>query len=76
MLRARWLKERKRQVMVDADGRGLILELHFDYIQDRDGAPVVLRLSRRAFPFIVKAFATAALPVRLPPKPPQSRLRS
>jgi len=34
------VKGRKRQVMVDTDGRGL-----------------VLRLSRRAFPFIVKAFA-------------------
>ena len=26
-------------------------------VQDRDGAPVVLRLSRRSFPFITKAFA-------------------
>ena len=26
-------------------------------MQDRDGAPLVLRLSRRSFPFIAKAFA-------------------
>ena len=51
------VKGRKRQVMVDTDGRGLILEPQPADIQDRDGAPVVLRLSRRAFPFIAKAFA-------------------
>jgi hypothetical protein len=43
--------------MVDTDGRGLILEPQPADVQDRDGACVVLRLSRRAFPFIVKAFA-------------------
>jgi putative transposase len=51
------VKGRKRQVMVDTDGRGLILEPQPADIQDRDGAPVVLRLSRRSFPFIAKAFA-------------------
>jgi transposase len=51
------VKGRKRQVMVDTDGRGLILEPQPADIQDRDGACVVLRLSRRAFPFIAKAFA-------------------
>ena len=50
-------KGRKRQVMVDTDGRGLILEPQPADIQDRDGAPGVLRLSRRSFPFIAKAFA-------------------
>ncbi len=53
------VKGRKRQVMVDTDGRGLILEPQPANIQDRDGAPVVLRLSRRSFPFITKAFADA-----------------
>jgi putative transposase len=48
---------RKRQVMVDTDGCGLILEPQPADVQDRDGAPVVPRLSRRSFPFIVKAFA-------------------
>ena len=51
------VKGRKRQVMVDTDGRGLILEPQPGNDQDRDGAPLVLRLSRRAFPFITKAFA-------------------
>src|SRR5215210_4730549 len=43
--------------MVDTDGRGLILERQPADVQDRDGAPLVLRLSRRSFPFIAKAFA-------------------
>src|SRR5215218_8011555 len=51
------VKGRKRQAMVDTDGRALILEPHPADIQDRDGAPVVLRLSRRSFPFITKGFA-------------------
>jgi len=51
------VKGRKRQVMVDTDGRGLILEPQPADVQDRDGAPLVLRLSRRSFPFITKAFA-------------------
>ena len=51
------MKGRKRQVMVDTDGRGLILEPQPADVQDRDGAPLVLRLSRRSFPFIAKAFA-------------------
>ena len=51
------VKGRKRQVMVDTDGRGLILEPQPADVQDRDGAPIILRLSRRSFPFITKAFA-------------------
>src|SRR3954451_19084479 len=51
------VKGRKRQVMVDTDGRALILEPQPAHVQDRDGAPLVLRLSRRSFPFITKAFA-------------------
>lgn len=51
------VKGRKRQVMVDTDGRSRILEPQPADIQDRDGAPLVLRLSRRSFPFIIKAFA-------------------
>ena len=38
-------------------GRGLILEPQPADGQDRDGAPIVLRLSRRSFPFIAKTFA-------------------
>src|SRR4029079_19072514 len=51
------VKGRKRQVMVDTDGRGLVLEPQPADIQDRDGACVVLRLSRHSFPFIATAFA-------------------
>jgi putative transposase len=51
------VKGRKRQVMVDTDGRALVLEPQPANVQDRDGAPLVLRLSRRSFPFIAKAFA-------------------
>jgi len=54
---AKKVKGRKRQVKVDTDGRALILEPQPADIQDRDGAPIVLRLSRRSFPFITKAFA-------------------
>jgi transposase len=53
------VKGRKRQVLVDTDGRGLVLEPQPADVQDRDGAAIVLRLSRRSFPFIVKAFADA-----------------
>jgi putative transposase len=51
------VKGRKRQVMVDTDGRGLVLEPQPADVQDRDGAPIILRLSRSSFPFITKAFA-------------------
>jgi transposase len=51
------VKGRKRQVMVDTDGRGLILEPQPPNVQDRVDTPVVLRLSRRSFPFIATAFA-------------------
>src|ERR671916_606357 len=51
------VKGRKRQALVDADGRGQFLEPQPANIQDRDGAPVVLRLSWRSFPFIATAFA-------------------
>ena len=42
---------------MDTDGHALVLEPQPANVQDRDGAPVVLRLSRRSFPFITKAFA-------------------
>jgi putative transposase len=51
------VKGRKRQVIVDTDARGLVLEPQPADVQDRGGAPVVLRLSRHSFPFIVKALA-------------------
>jgi len=54
------VKGRKRQVMVDTDGRGLVLEPQPADVQDRDGAIPVLKLSRRSFPFVEKAFADSA----------------
>jgi len=51
------VKGRKRQVMVDTDGRGLVLDPQPANVQDREGAVPVLRLSRRSFPFVAKAFA-------------------
>ena len=70
------VKGRKRQVMVDTEGRGLILEPQPADIQDRDGAPGVLRLSRRSFPFIAKAFADWAMPESGPRAPPALPSRS
>jgi len=48
---------RKRHMLVDTDGRGLVLEPHPASIQDRDGAGPLLRVSRRIFPFIQRVFA-------------------
>jgi putative transposase len=53
------VKGRKRQVMVDTDGRALVLDPQPANVQDRDGAVTVLQLSRRSFPFVSKAFADA-----------------
>lgn len=51
------IKGRKRQAMVDMDGRALVLDPQPADVQDRDGAVPVLRLSRKSFPFVAKAFA-------------------
>ena len=51
------IKGRKRHVLVDTDGRGLVLETHPASIQDRDGGGALLRLSRGTFPFIAHVFA-------------------
>ena len=69
------VKGRKRQVMVDTDGRGLILEPQPADVQDRDGAPFVLRamasvivfmavlyrIRRRASTYFCRASMKAAL---------------
>src|SRR5918997_1719367 len=73
---AKKVKGRKRQAMVDTDGRALILEPQPANIQDRDGAPLVLRLSRRSFPSSPRHSPTWALPgtdLRMRPRSP-SRL--
>lgn len=48
---------RKRQAMVDTDGRALIIDPQPANIQDRDGAVPVLRISRKSYPFVERAFA-------------------
>jgi putative transposase len=48
---------RKRHVLVDTDGRGLVLEPHPASIQDRDGGGPLLQASRSIFPFIERVFA-------------------
>ncbi|WP_244470461.1 IS5 family transposase [Microvirga vignae] len=69
------VKGRKRQVMVDTDGRGLILEPQPADVQDRDGAPVVLRLSRGSFPFIDKAFADSGYAGEAPAQAISNRIK-
>jgi transposase len=54
------VKGRKRQALVDTDGRALLLCVHPADIQDRDGAGPLLKVSRRFWPFIKTAFADAA----------------
>ena len=53
------VKGRKRQALVDTDGRALVLAPQPADVQDRDGAVPVLKQSRRSYPFIAKAFADA-----------------
>jgi putative transposase len=47
---------RKRHAMVDTDGRGLTLDTHPANVQDRDGAPPLMRASRGRWPFVKLAF--------------------
>jgi transposase len=54
------IKGRKRHVMVDTDGRALVLQVHPADVQDRDGAIPLLQASRRSFPFVELAFADSA----------------
>ncbi|MGK7865493.1 IS5 family transposase [Falsiroseomonas sp. E2-1-a4] len=50
---------RKRHAMVDTDGRALILHAHPASVQDRDGAPLLLRASRPRWAFVELAYADA-----------------
>jgi putative transposase len=54
------VKGRKRHVLVDTDGRALLIEPHPANIQDRDGGVPLLQASRSLFPFIQRIFADAA----------------
>ena len=51
------IKGRKRQVLVDTDGRGLVLQAQPASVQDRDGAVAVLQAAPARFPFITQVFA-------------------
>ena len=51
------IKGRKRHALVDTEGRCLEVQVHPASVQDRDGAPSVLKASRSRFPFIRKVFA-------------------
>lgn len=50
-------KGRKRQALADTGGRALVLDLQLADVYYPGGAVPMLRLSRRSFPFITKAFA-------------------
>ena len=54
------IKGRKRNVLVDTDGRALIMSVLRASVQDRDGAVPLLKTSRRFFPFIARASADTA----------------
>jgi putative transposase len=54
------IKGRKRHILVDTDGRALVIQAHAAGIQDRDGAIPLLKASRASFPFIELAFADSA----------------
>jgi transposase len=58
------IKGRKRHAMVDTDGRALVIHAHPADVQDRDGAVPLLKASRKAFPFVVHAFADSAYAAR------------
>jgi transposase len=51
---------RKRHALVDTDGRALLIEPHPASVQDRDGGAALLRMSRKLFPFIARAFGDTA----------------
>ncbi len=51
---------RKRNAMVDTDGRALTLLVLPADVQDRDGAVPLLRQSRSRNPFVERAFADSA----------------
>ena len=54
------IKGRKRNALVDTDGRALKLQVGPADIQDRDGAVPLLQASRPSFPFIERVFADSA----------------
>ena len=56
---------RKRHILTDTDGRLLTVRVHGADLQDRDGAKLPLKASRRRFPFISRVFADGGYAGRL-----------
>jgi putative transposase len=54
---AKKIKGRKRHALVDTDGRCLEMQVQPASVQDRDGAPSVLKACQARFPFVQKVFA-------------------
>ncbi len=54
------IKGRKRHIVTDTLGLLVALVVHGADIQDRDGAPLVLRAMRRSFPWLRHLFADGA----------------
>jgi transposase len=50
------IKGRKRHVLVDTDGRALLIEPHSANIQDRNGGAALLQMYRSILPFIERVF--------------------
>ena len=44
-------------MLVDTDGRALVVQATPASVQDRDGAVVLLQASRKLYPFVERAFA-------------------
>ena len=70
------VKGRKRQVMVDTDGRALILEPQPANVQDRDGAPLSFACPAARFLSSRRRSPIWALPEKDLPTRPQSLSRS
>ena len=58
------VKGRKRQALVDTDGRALVLDPQPADVQDRDGAVPVLKRSRRSYPFIAQSLTQKPISAR------------
>ena len=54
------VKGRKRHALVDTDGRLIKVVVHPADVQDRDGGVMLLKASRRSFPFVGLVFADGA----------------
>jgi hypothetical protein len=57
---AKKVKGRKRNALVDIDGRALVLQVGSAAIQDREGGVPPLMKSRNRFPFIERPFSHSA----------------